>query len=348
MSPVNQYKNIESRITEFFVKYIKAVGHAIGSFFNSIILLGKQRFTVMFIPHSEKKIFNFRISVFSLIFICMLLTGVLIAFFMASTQFSGLSRMLDKKSTSLEDTETSLEIIRDEIVELRKVSKRFEETLGVTMGALGFEGGGNSNAAVGGGDLSAFFDVEEQEEGVMKELSELQSISSFLDESVDSLDRITELLISHGDLLVELPTLWPVKGGKGRITNPFGPAEHPFTKKWYLHKGTDIAFQRGYPVLATADGKVVENKYEPLGFGNFIVIRHKYGFFTKYAHLDRVYVNEGDMVTQGQKIGALGSTGLSTGPHLHYEVRIGSQVVDPERYLTISSGLRGLTSKINE
>lgn len=345
MSPANQYKNVENRITEFLVKIFRITGNAIARFFKNIILMGKQRFTVMFIPHSEKKIFNFRISVFSLIFLCILLTGVLIAFFMASTQFSGLSRMLDRKTTTLESTKANLEIIRDEIHELRKVSQDFEETLARTMNTLGLEESVSGTSASGSGDLSTFFDVEESGEGVMKELSELQSVSSFLDESVNSLDRITELLVSHGDLLVELPTLWPVKGGKGRITNPFGPAEHPFTKKWYLHKGTDIAFQRGYPVLATADGKVVENRFEPLGFGNYVLIRHKYGFFTKYAHLDRVYVNEGDMVTQGQKIGTLGNTGLSTGPHLHYEVRIGSQVVDPERYLSISSGLRGLTSK---
>jgi murein DD-endopeptidase MepM/ murein hydrolase activator NlpD len=166
-----------------------------------------------------------------------------------------------------------------------------------------------------------------------------------LNESAASLQKITDLLVSQGELLVELPTLWPLEGGRGRSTNPFGPAIHPFTKKWYLHKGVDLAFHRGWPVLVTAEGKVVENKFEPMGFGNYIVVRHKYGFYTKYAHLDRVYVNEGDTVTQGQRIGVLGSTGLSTGPHLHYEVRIGSQVVDPERYLNISSEMKNISGR---
>ena len=62
-------------------------------------------------------------------------------------------------------------------------------------------------------------------------------------------------------------------------------------------------------------------------------------FFTKYAHLDKVYIKEGQTVTQGEVIGTMGNTGLSTGPHLHYEVRIGSQVVDPERYLNIKNRL---------
>ncbi|HOV63162.1 MAG TPA: M23 family metallopeptidase, partial [Spirochaetia bacterium] len=73
---------------------------------------------------------------------------------------------------------------------------------------------------------------------------------------------------------------------------------------------------------------------------NYVVIRHSYGFQTKYGHLDSVYVEEGDTVTQGQKIGTMGNTGLSTGPHLHFEVRIGSQVVDPARFLNVKVGSR--------
>ncbi|MDZ7792491.1 MAG: M23 family metallopeptidase [Spirochaetia bacterium] len=92
--------------------------------------------------------------------------------------------------------------------------------------------------------------------------------------------------------------------------------------------------------VAAANGKVIERKYEPMGFGNYIVIRHAYGFATKYAHLDNVYVEEGDVVTQGQKIGTMGNTGMSTGPHLHFEVRIGAQVVDPERFLNVQADLR--------
>ncbi len=76
-----------------------------------------------------------------------------------------------------------------------------------------------------------------------------------------------------------------------------------------------------------------------MGFGNYIDIKHNYGFSTRYAHLSRIYVNKGVDVVRGQLIAAMGSTGLSTGPHLHYEVRIGTQVVDPSKYLSFSSNL---------
>lgn len=343
MSPAHQYKKIENRATEVLVKWLTAAGEWIARFFKNLVIVGKQRFTVMFIPHSEKKIFNFRISVFSLVFLCVLLTGVLITFFLSSTAFSGLSRMLDKKTETLDSAEASLEILRDEIAELQSVSKKFKSDISRSMQILGLNSSSGSRGDIAvGTDLSSFINVGLEEPGVMRELSELQSIAALMEESTDSLEKIADLLVTHGELLVELPSLWPLEGGRGRITNPFGPAEHPFTKKWYLHLGTDIAFHRGWPVLATADGKVVENKFEPMGFGNYILVRHKYGFYTKYGHLDRVYVREGDIVTQGQKIGLLGSTGLSTGPHLHYEVRIGSQVVDPERYLSITKEISGL------
>jgi murein DD-endopeptidase MepM/ murein hydrolase activator NlpD len=159
-------------------------------------------------------------------------------------------------------------------------------------------------------------------------------------DSQESFSKIKGLLESHGELLVDLPTFWPVEGGVGRITNYFGPEVHPFTNQWYLHKGIDLAYRRGKEVVSAANGKVVERKYDPKGFGNYIVIRHAYGFATKYAHLDNVYVEEGDVVTQGQKVGTMGNTGWSTGPHLHFEVRIGSQVVDPERFLNVSSNLK--------
>jgi len=345
VSPVNQYKRVEKKLSNKIIKRLKAAGNAISLLFKNIVTIGKQRFTVMFIPHSEKKIFNFRISVFSLIFFCILLTGVLIAFFLSSTYFSGLSRLLSTKSERLEKAESSLEVMRDEIAELRKVARSFESALKNTLSILEVKESKNPQVDLQMGEFNSFFGVVEQEEGVLKELSELQSLNSLLNDSIGSLQKITELLVSHGELLVELPTLWPLKGVRGRITNYFGPAEHPFTKNWYLHKGVDLAYRIGTPVVATANGKVVEKKFEPMGFGHYIVIRHKYGFYTKYAHLRTVTVREGEEVTQGQVIGTLGNTGLSTGPHLHYEVRIGSQVVDPMRYLSIKSGLKTASIK---
>ncbi len=340
MSPAHQYKKVEKRIFTFFVRVFSHIGAAVSGTFTKILRIGKQKFTVMLIPHSEKKIFNFHISVFSLIFISLLSLSVITAFFVFSTKFSGVSNLLSQKSENLSETQANLELVRDEITELRKVSQDFENSLQNTLSSFGFPSAKERTEPAGGGDLASFINFDEQDSGIMREVNELRNIQTVLKKSQQSLQKVKGLLDSQGDLLVDMPTFWPVEGGVGRITNYFGPEIHPFTQQWYLHKGLDLAYRRGKEIVSAANGKVVERKYDAMGFGNYILIRHAYGFATKYAHLDNVYVEEGDEVTQGQKIGTMGNTGLSTGPHLHFEVRIGSQVVDPERFLNVQSDLQ--------
>jgi murein DD-endopeptidase MepM/ murein hydrolase activator NlpD len=340
MSPANQYKRAENKVVAFVTGILRAVGGTIKNSYRKVINFGTQRFTVMLIPHSEKKIFNFHISVFSLIFFAVLSIGILASFFVLSTRYSGVSNLLTQKDTKLENTKANLEMVRDEITDLRQVSRDFETSLRDTLSSLGFTARENTGGAVADGDLASFINLEERDQGIMREVSDLRQLQEFMAQSQKSFSQIKGLLESHGELLVDLPTFWPVEGGVGRITNYFGPEVHPFTNQWYLHKGIDLAYRRGKEVVSSANGKVVERKYDPKGFGNYIVIRHAYGFATKYAHLDNVYVEEGDVVTQGQKIGTMGNTGWSTGPHLHFEVRIGSQVVDPERFLNVSSQLK--------
>ena len=336
MSPLNHYKKIENQIVDDISRKLHHLVNALSAFVRKVMVLGRQRFTVMLIPHSERKIFNFRISVFSLVFVGILFVGILLTFFVFSTNFTGMSQLLSAKSKNLDQTQANLEVLRDQINDLDRVSKVFATSLTKTMGVLGLESANGSTGSVGG-DLSSVQRVQEQDQGTIQEQSDLQSLTDLMTRSVGSLEKITSLYKSHSKLLVELPTLWPVAGGVGRITTYFGPAINPFTHEMYLHLGVDIAYAFGTPILAAADGKVVERGYEALGYGNYVVIRHRYGFYTKYAHMEKVYVKEGDVVKQGQMIGRMGSTGLSTGPHLHFEVHLGSEVVDPMRYLDISS-----------
>ena len=330
-----RYKKFENRLIEnlsrFFRKLFSNIAKAVSSFFN----VGRQKFTIMMIPHSEKKVVNFRISVFSLVFILVIAVSVIGTFFVYTTRISGVSHQLSEKSSDLNQSEKNLELLLDQVSDLKRASRNFEISLDDAMKTLNISSSNDIQASVAEGDFSSLISANETEAGVMREISELKNLSAYLEDSVESFSKITELINSQGDLLVEMPTLWPVDGGDGRITNYFGPAEHPFTHTWYLHKGLDIGYGYGKPILAAANGKVIERGYEPLGFGNYFIIRHNYGFLTKYAHLNDVYVDEGDVVTQGQVVGAMGSTGLSTGPHLHFEIRIGSQVVDPEKFLNV-------------
>lgn len=99
------------------------------------------------------------------------------------------------------------------------------------------------------------------------------------------------------------------------------------------HEGIDIAAPTGTPVVASADGEIVRTGYEPAGYGRFIEVRHANGLHSFYGHLSRVDVKRGDRVLGGERIGRVGSTGYSTGPHLHFEVRRDGAKMNPERIL---------------
>lgn len=113
-----------------------------------------------------------------------------------------------------------------------------------------------------------------------------------------------------------------------RISSPFGTRIHPITRRKQTHKGIDMAAPRMTPVYATADGKVTFAKYNG-GYGNFVKINHQNGYKTAYAHLHKIAVNNGDNIKKGDLVGYVGTTGRSTGNHLHYEVYYNESLVDP-------------------
>ncbi len=125
------------------------------------------------------------------------------------------------------------------------------------------------------------------------------------------------------------PSLWPLRG---RITAGFGQRMDPFTGEGAFHAGIDIAAPIGTLVRAAADG-ILFHAGPEAGYGTEILLDHGYGITTKYGHLSRTYVVVGQEVKRGQVIGAVGSTGRSTGPHLHYEVLIQDTPVNPAKYL---------------
>ncbi|MBZ5875457.1 MULTISPECIES: peptidoglycan DD-metalloendopeptidase family protein [Chromohalobacter] len=120
--------------------------------------------------------------------------------------------------------------------------------------------------------------------------------------------------------------------GHYRISSPFNlRRHHPITGRISPHRGTDFAMRTGTPVDAPAAGRVIKSAYQAGGAGNYLVIRHDNGYKTRYMHLSKRLVSEGDRVEMGQKIALSGNTGGSTGPHLHYEVMVNNRAVDAMR-----------------
>jgi murein DD-endopeptidase MepM/ murein hydrolase activator NlpD len=129
--------------------------------------------------------------------------------------------------------------------------------------------------------------------------------------------------------------MWPAHGV--RITQPFGPSGYPFEPPFdgypHFHTGIDLAGPLGSPIVAAADGVVAAATVSTVGYGNHIIIAHAGGMLSLYGHLETMLVKVGDIVKSGQLIGLLGSTGNSTGPHCHFEVRISGQPVDSLPFL---------------
>jgi murein DD-endopeptidase MepM/ murein hydrolase activator NlpD len=119
--------------------------------------------------------------------------------------------------------------------------------------------------------------------------------------------------------------MWPVGGS---LNDYFGAPRGGGT----YHSGLDIGADSGTPIAAAAGGQVVLAS-SGYGYGNYVIVRHDNGYETLYAHLTEIYVAQGQWVAQGEAVGTVGSTGWATGPHLHFEVRVGGATVDPLSYL---------------
>jgi len=132
--------------------------------------------------------------------------------------------------------------------------------------------------------------------------------------------------------LASTPNGWPVRG---YITDGFGNRRNPFGRGYENHAGLDIATNHGTAIEATADGRIIFAGPHG-GYGNIVVIDHGYGVTTRYGHMSAIEVQVGQHVTRGKVIGAVGSTGRSTAPHCHYEVRLHDRPVNPLSYISIN------------
>lgn len=159
----------------------------------------------------------------------------------------------------------------------------------------------------------------------------ISSIDRAADQLEHDLRRISDRLRDDQLRLASIPTGLPVNG---YITDNFGTRSNPFGGEGREnHEGMDIAVDFGTPVTATADGMVIWAAPHG-GYGNAVVIYHSNGITTRYGHLSKITVEAGQRVRRGDQVGNVGSTGRSTGPHVHYEVRENDQPLDPQRYLS--------------
>jgi len=180
-------------------------------------------------------------------------------------------------------------------------------------------------------DIDIRVPVSKKSNSLMRDMHEqvkLLTLASINQEK--GFESLYEHLEDKLNLLASTPSIRPIKGGW--ISSGFGYRRSPFTGRREFHRGLDIAAQKGTPIFATADGVVTFAGNKGL-MGKMIVIDHGYGMVTRYGHIYKLKKKRGDKVKRGDIIGLLGSTGRSTGPHVHYEVRLNGVPVNPQKYI---------------
>lgn len=300
---------------------------------------------VVLIPEGYKYTFTIRFRPFWPILFLLLVAFIGGASSIVLVQSAKLKLAVTSAERESNRNREELSSINSEIDGMVELMSRFQNTLSVLKDEE------KQIASRGGSGNRDFIDVTSAV-GVMgntqmSDLDRLKSLNVAIEDSLSPLKKTLQLLENERKLLRELPTFWPVDSDNMRISFLFGPNLDPIThNRWYLHRGLDIANAPGTPVVAAADGKVVEAEYQPYGYGYYVEIKHKYGIYTLYAHQQRLFVSVGDYVTQGQRIGLMGSTGRVTGPHLHFEIRIGTQIIDPVIYLRMSEVNRKVIDRV--
>ncbi len=291
----------------------------------------------MFIPHSEKRVVNLQLNAFVLALIGVASLIVLGWFVYLATVFSGTERVAGDTSSRLDETEASLEEVRQEVLAVLRVYEEFEHALSGTLQRLDISSGGGVDTPLAGGDLAAMLNLTPIQDGELRERVELQRVAASLRASMAPLNEVSRELDRHKQLLSDIPNLWPVQNGLGHVTLEFGPNIHPIKGTWHMHKGIQISYYPGTPVIAAASGTVTGAGFDATtGYGGFVELNHNYGFRTRYAHLADVVVREGEQVVQGQRIGTMGTTGLSTGTHVDFQIWIGTENIDPIYFLRLS------------
>lgn len=159
-----------------------------------------------------------------------------------------------------------------------------------------------------------------------KDLARMKEMANYQEESFNNLKAF---LVDQKDLLQRSPYRWPVRGF---LSSNYGPRLDPFTGLQRQHQGLDIVAPKGTVIHAPADGIVTYTALDRT-LGRMLVVDHGYGVITRYGHNDSILVREGQRIKRGDPIATVGSTGKSTGPHLHYEIRINDVAVNPLSYI---------------
>jgi murein DD-endopeptidase MepM/ murein hydrolase activator NlpD len=224
-------------------------------------------------------------------------------------------------SARIEDLEKQLSKLKDFDKKIRIIANL--ERAGETTPIMGMGGPSPS-------DIREKLKGGNGEDGLVQQMrTDIERLQSEAVSREESLSELEKLLQNKKEMLAHTPSIWPVMGW---VTSSFGFRTNPFTGLTQMHEGMDISNRVGSLVIAPASG-IVSDTGNDYAHGKFVVISHGFGITTRYNHLSQVLVRAGQKVNRSDKIAVVVNTGQSTGPHLHYEVRVNGIPINPMRYM---------------
>ncbi len=314
-------------------------------------------FTIMIVPHAETKVFTFRLSTLAFQAICYGFVCLFLFMMILARSYQTMAanmweleelrlvnreqreqiEQLVKEARALQERMMILDELDKQVREMMKLESYDADDHSVALSS--FPGGGSdtglavtaSMGGIGGGRLPQAGGVGVVSRKAIQDALRARSILESIDREMtvrsQSLHELRRLIAENMSYMAARPSIWPAHGF---ITSYYG---YRFTVYGYEHHdGIDISGRVGTPIVATADGTVVFAGWNGL-YGRTVVIDHGYGWSTLYGHCAKLAVELGDRVKRGEVIGFIGSTGKSTGPHVHFEVRVNGRTVNPRYYL---------------
>lgn len=274
----------------------------------------------------------------------LIMVGAAIALYMGISDYLQLKTEASQVNSLRFDLQTQVERIAQQQSQIFSFSNKIEVLKTQLNGLRDFEqkiriianleasNDETSMFGVGGSDpedLDPTVIMEQDYQELVRDMhAEIKEIDQTSHTQHESFASLFDQLKGKRNLLAATPSIRPVKGW---VTSRFGYRESPFTSRREFHRGLDIATRAGTPIIATADGLVTFADKKGL-MGNMVTIEHGFGMVTRYGHIQEILTKKGDRVKRGDTIALVGSTGRSTGPHVHYEVRINGVNVNPTNY----------------
>jgi len=298
----------------------------------------KEKFTMMIVPHSGKSTLSVSISIVALKIMGGLLAVVVAgaAIFASHFYFSYNKLKTDAEELSIvakdyDVLQKQLQLFVEKTRNLEEKMQDLEQLDTDLRGLLEKDPALKQSIKKDNNQSDAGRSILSSRRGLDREraIKQLQMLEQKLPEQEQSLEELKDAVIQRTDRLSHTPSIYPVSG---KITSKFGYRKSPFSRRQEFHDGLDIGAPYGTTVVATADGMVTFVGYRS-GYGRTVTISHGYGFETSYCHNSSTLVKVGQQVKKGQAIAKVGSSGRSTGPHLHYMVKHNGELKNPADFL---------------